>query len=625
MMIRIARIKLARFVVVQAGSLLYRRLPTCGPSLVQVVQSSSSACRLTVGDTAGCQPALRLWRERLIARYTHAGAIFAAVLIFFAASSPAADKIKIVLVGDSTVTDNAGWGLGFKQFLDPDKVELINTSRGGRSSMSFMKEGRWTNALALHGDYYLIQFGHNNEPGKPGRSTDMPTFVANMEQYVDDARAIGAKPILVTPLTRRQWDKEHPGKIKSSLAPYAGEVRKIAAEKKVPLVDLQARSIELCESLGPEKCLDFSPLKTVAGKTSYDGTHLNSKGYVLFARLVVDELRKSVPELAPYLRRQPLNEYPAPGEAKYNAVVSADGSGTHTTIQAAIAAAPNNGTNWFAILVKPGVYQGQFMIPKEKRHVRIIGEEMENTILTYPFNVHEAPPGETYQFNPGMVVAGDDFCAENLTIQNTSGDHGQALALRVDDDRALFNHCRILGWQDTLMVNNGRQYFTNCYIAGRVDFIYGSATAVFDHCEIHSRNGGHVTAASTSQDHPYGFVFLNCHLTGDSQAWVNPTNPIAAGTTNQVYADLGRPWRPYASVAYLNCEMDGHIRATGWNNWGKVANETTARYAEYHSTGAGANPDRRVKWAKQLKDDEAKNYTLEKIFGGADGWRPDLD
>ncbi|HEY1789781.1 MAG TPA: lysophospholipase, partial [Verrucomicrobiae bacterium] len=90
-------------------------------------------------------------------------------------------KIVIVLVGDSTVNDRTGWGLGFKQFLDTNKVECINVAAGGRSSMSFMREGRWTNALALKGDYYLIQFGHNNEPGKPGRSTDMATFVRNME------------------------------------------------------------------------------------------------------------------------------------------------------------------------------------------------------------------------------------------------------------------------------------------------------------------------------------------------------------------------------------------------------------------------------------------------------------
>ena len=211
----------------------------------------------------------------------------------------AATKIKVVLVGDSTVTDNAGWGLGFKQFLT-DGAECINVSQGGRSSESFRREGRWTNALALKGDYYLIQFGHNNEPGKPGRSTDMPTFVSNMVRYGEEARAAGVKPVLVTPLTRRQWDKDHPGKIKSSLAPYAEEVRKIAVERHVPLVDLQARSIELCESQsGRKKCLEFSPPKIVDGTNTggFDGTHLNEKGRVMFARLVVEELRKATPEL----------------------------------------------------------------------------------------------------------------------------------------------------------------------------------------------------------------------------------------------------------------------------------------------------------------------------------------
>src|ERR1041385_2929753 len=141
--------------------------------------------------------------------------IFLCTVFAVAAVLSAKAEIKIILVGDSTVTDSAGWGLGFKQFLT-DGAVCINTSQGGRSSESFRREGRWTNALALKGDYYLIQFGHNNEPGKPGRSTDMPTYINDMKQYVDDTRAIGARPILITPMTRRQWDKEHPGKIKSS-------------------------------------------------------------------------------------------------------------------------------------------------------------------------------------------------------------------------------------------------------------------------------------------------------------------------------------------------------------------------------------------------------------------------
>ena len=243
-----------------------------------------------------------------------AASLFTAVCISHAdgvkATPKPVPKIKIVLVGDSTVADRTGWGLGFKTLLDTNKVECINVAVGGRSSMSFMREGRWTNALALKGDYYLFQFGHNNQPGKPGRSTDMPTFVANMKQYVDETRSIGAKPVLVTPLTRRQWNPENLGKIKSSLEPYAMEIRRLAAENKVPLVDLHARSIELCEQLGREKCYEFSPVITVDGTNSYDGTLLQGVGRVLFARLVVDELRKAVPELAPVFLAEPLAATP---------------------------------------------------------------------------------------------------------------------------------------------------------------------------------------------------------------------------------------------------------------------------------------------------------------------------
>lgn len=529
-------------------------------------------------------------------------------------------KVKIILVGDSTVADRSGWGLGFKQFLT-DEAECINTAHGGESSLSFMRAGRWTNALALKGDYYLIQFGHNNQPGKPGRSTDMATYIANMKQYVDDTRAIGAVPILVTPLTRREWDKEHFGKIKSSLASYAVEVRKIAGEKHVPLVDLQARSIELCEKLGPEKCLEFSPLKMERGKVVHDGTHLNAMGSVLFARLVVNELRKKVAALDSVLRVEPPPGDPVLHFRAFDAIVSRDSTEKDGALQKAINLAPINSAKPYRILIEPGTYQGQFMMAKGRNHIEVIGINPTNTILTYPFNVHEAPSGESYQFNPGLVVVGNDFNAENLTIQNTSGDHGQALALRVDGDRERFNNCRITGWQDTLMVNKGRDYFTNCYIAGRVDFIYGSATAVFDHCEIHSRNGGHVTAASTPENQPFGFVFLNCRLTGDSNPWIAPDG-IPANKTAHPMADLGRPWRPYASVAYINCWMGDHIKPDGWNNWRKESNEKTARYSEYHSTGPGANPDARVKWAHQLTGEQAKSYTVANILHGFDSWDP---
>jgi pectin methylesterase-like acyl-CoA thioesterase len=310
---------------------------------------------------------------------------------------------------------------------------------------------------------------------------------------------------------------------------------------------------------------------------------------------------------------------------KADAEVATDGSGGFKTLQAAIQAAPDNSTTPYIIHIKPGTYQGQIIVPPEKRNICFIGDGPDQTILSYGLNVTESNADTDLRFKgTGVIVLGDDFHAENLTFQNISGDHGQALALRVDGDRAVIKACRLLGWQDTLMLNNHRQYFTNCYIAGRVDFIYGSATAVFDHCELHSKNGGHVTAANTPQNQPFGFVFFNCRLTGDSQPWINaagqPVNLPKGG--GKALADLGRPWRPYASATYLNCEMGDHINPIGWNNWRNPANELTARFAEYHSTGPGANPDQRYKWAKQLTKEAADQITITAVLGGADHWVP---
>ncbi|MFA5293358.1 MAG: glycosyl hydrolase family 28 protein [Phycisphaerae bacterium] len=213
-------------------------------------------------------------------------------------------KVRIVLVGDSTVTDKSGWGLGFRQFLT-DKAECVNTAAGGRSSKSFIAENRWAQALELKGDYYLIQFGHNDEPGKgPERSTEPnTTYREYMTRYVDEARAIGAKPILVTSLVRRQWDKSGNGKINSSLVPYVEAVKQIAKEKNVPLIDLHASSKELCEKLCKEKCIELSPVKD---NNQVDNTHLNAKGSVEFARLVVEELVRIAPELKPCFRKDPV-------------------------------------------------------------------------------------------------------------------------------------------------------------------------------------------------------------------------------------------------------------------------------------------------------------------------------
>jgi lysophospholipase L1-like esterase len=229
-----------------------------------------------------------------------------------AARPPAANgrKVRIVLAGDSTVTDNAGWGKGFARCLTDD-VELINLSRGGRSSKSFIAEGSWKKALDLKPDYVLIQFGHNDQPGHgPDRETDpQTTYRQYMTQYVDEARAAGIKPVLVTSLSRRQWGPD--GKIHSTLQPNADVVKQIATEKHVPLIDLHARSIELYEKLGREAVNELSPKKTPkldkaeqGNKADVlDGTHLNAKGSEVVGPIVAEELKKAVPELAAHIKK----------------------------------------------------------------------------------------------------------------------------------------------------------------------------------------------------------------------------------------------------------------------------------------------------------------------------------
>ncbi|MDB5325343.1 MAG: pectin esterase [Phycisphaerales bacterium] len=300
--------------------------------------------------------------------------------------------------------------------------------------------------------------------------------------------------------------------------------------------------------------------------------------------------------------------------------VAADGSGNFKTVQEAIAAIPDKSAERTVIYISAGTYQGPFVLPKTTSNVTFIGEAPETTILTYDKNASDKRPEGAHIFNPGLNVMGSDFRAEKLTIQNTSGDHGQALAMRVAGERFVFENCRILGWQDTLLLDKGRYYFKSCYIEGRVDFIYGEGTAVFDGCEIHSKNGGFVTAASTKEDVPFGLVFLNCKLTGDSNSWIDPATGKPKDAPN-AKAHLGRPWGPYGQVAFINCAMGNHIRAEGWHNWGKVENEKTARYVEFGSKrleGRSLNVSGRVPWAKQLTAEEVAEFTPTKILG----WDP---
>lgn len=212
-------------------------------------------------------------------------------------------KIRIVLVGDSTVTDKDGWGPGFAKKLTPD-AECINMARGGRSSRSYMDEGAWRKALEQKGDYVLIQFGHNDQPGKgPERETDPDTtYQEFLARYVADARRAGAKPVLVTSLARRRFGPD--GKLHSDLGAYAEAMRRVAEREKVPLVDLHALSLKLLNEVGPSGADRLGKMKPDGkGGEVMDYTHLGPEGSAVFGAMVAAELSRVVPALAPYIRK----------------------------------------------------------------------------------------------------------------------------------------------------------------------------------------------------------------------------------------------------------------------------------------------------------------------------------
>jgi pectinesterase len=287
--------------------------------------------------------------------------------------------------------------------------------------------------------------------------------------------------------------------------------------------------------------------------------------------------------------------------------VAKDGSGDFKTIQEAV----NSVRDWsevqVPIYIKNGTYKEKLVIPAQKSRISLIGEDKMKTIITY--DDYSGKNGINTYTSYTVLVQGNDFRAENLTFENSAGPVGQAVALHVTADRVVVKNCRILGNQDTLFpsADTSRQYYVDCYIEGTTDFIFGAATVVFERCIIQSKKNSYITAASTTQAQPYGFVFLNCRLIADS-------------TAKKVY--LGRPWRSYAKTVWINTEMGSHILPEGWHVWNQNENHKTTFYAEYGSTGPGFVKESRVEWSKQLTKKEAKQYTLENIFKGNIGWMP---
>ncbi len=227
----------------------------------------------------------------------------------FDAATAAARKpgttVRIDLIGDSTQTNNAGYGRGFCVNLTKE-VDCLNMAKGGASTKTFREQGLWQRSLETRPDYMVIQFGHNDMESKDHnpRQTTMAQYEANLRRFVEEARAAGIKPILVTPLTRRYFEAD--GKIHSDLLGHAATMKKVAADMKVPLIDLQAQSISYLDRIGEKRGNALAITKRDAdGKTVFDKTHLNWEGSYVFGRMVAVDLGKAAPELEKYVKPQP--------------------------------------------------------------------------------------------------------------------------------------------------------------------------------------------------------------------------------------------------------------------------------------------------------------------------------
>jgi pectinesterase len=299
--------------------------------------------------------------------------------------------------------------------------------------------------------------------------------------------------------------------------------------------------------------------------------------------------------------------------AQQKVVVAKDGSGNFRTVQEAFNAIHANNKKPITVYVKNGTYKEKLHLDSGKAFVTLIGEDKFNTVLTYDDHTGKvSPKGDTIntRTSSSFLIKANDFNAKNITFENNAGfTAGQAVAVESDGDRAVFDNCRFLGFQDVLFTNNdqSRQYYKNCYIEGTTDFIFGSSTVWFQRCHVHSKKNSHVTAASTPKEHAFGYVFNDCILTGDS-------------TLHSV--SMGRPWRPFAAVVYMHCYIGQHIMPQGWANWNNTENYKTTRYAEYQNYGPGAANLQRVNWSKQLSDVEVKQYTFRNVFGN---WNPEKE
>ena len=282
---------------------------------------------------------------------------------------------------------------------------------------------------------------------------------------------------------------------------------------------------------------------------------------------------------------------------KIDMVVAADNSGDYAKIQDAINAVPDNNSVRKVIFVKKGKYVEKIIVPYKKTNITLVGENVDSTTISYSDASLETIALNTFN-SYTISVDADDFAAMNITFENTATS-AQAVALHTNGDRQTFLHCRIVGYQDAFFSNiRRRNYLKDCFCQGAVDYLFGFGIVLFDSCEINTiKSGGYMTAAATSENYRFGYVFMNCKLGSPA-------------SVTSYY--LGRPWFAYSHTVLYKCFENAAVNPAGWYAWAK--REDTCYYREYKCTGPGAAISGRVAFGKQLTDQEAQSYVLDSIF-----------
>lgn len=288
-------------------------------------------------------------------------------------------------------------------------------------------------------------------------------------------------------------------------------------------------------------------------------------------------------------------------------IVAKDGSGDFTRIQDAIENAKAYPLNRLVIFIKNGIYEEQVRIAVWNPDISIIGEDREKTVIRFGSYFGQVNKGRNSTFYTATFsIEAKGITCRHLTIENTAGPVGQAIALSVSADQCLIEDCNISGNQDTFFATgiNTHVYLQGCMVSGTTDFLFGDATVLLRHCTLLCKADSYIVAASTSKGQDFGFVLDRCTL-------------LAAEGVKRVF--LGRPWRPHAKTVYLNTIMGDFIAPIGWDNWRDKTNEATAYYAEYNSLAADKTSKlatgARANWTHQLTSQDISQYSIHHILG----------